>query len=309
MTGRLRRRAAGLLCVLLWSTCFVAVRGTEGAAPPLLYAGVRAAIAAAVLFALAARAGALRPPAGTLPWLLVLGVAGTTVALAGMFESVGLAGAAIPAVVAESQALLVAPFAAWFFGEALGPTRILGLLLGIAGVVVITAADLPGGGSGSGRGILLALASAAGLAGATLVMKRLAGRVWALTAVAWQYGAGAAGLFLLSLMFEGSPRIELSLRLGLGLAWLGVALSAGATWLWFRLVESGDLVALNSLTLLTPVFAVGWALLIFAERPGALALAGIVVALAGVALVAAPRRRREPSDAEGRSRDGTIAPR
>lgn len=101
--------------MIVWSSCFVAIRGTDGAAPPLLYASLRAAIAAMVLLTVCASAGRLRPPAGSVGWLVALGLANTTVGLAGMFLSVELAGAALPAVLANSQALLVAPLAAWLF--------------------------------------------------------------------------------------------------------------------------------------------------------------------------------------------------
>ncbi|MBI3015649.1 MAG: EamA family transporter [Candidatus Tectomicrobia bacterium] len=65
--------------------------------------------------------------------------------------------------------------------------------------------------------------------------------------------------------------------------------SAGASWLWYRLVHDAELIALNGLTLLTPVFALGLALLIYQEPVSASGLLGIVAVLAGVTLVGWPR--------------------
>ena len=97
--------------------------------PALLYGALRALLGGLPLLVVAAAVGRLRPPPGLWRWLALLAVTNTTLGFAGMFLSVGLAGAAIPGVLANSQALLVAPLSAWLFGEALTWSRFLGLLI------------------------------------------------------------------------------------------------------------------------------------------------------------------------------------
>lgn len=278
--------------MLIWSSCFVAIRGTIGAAPSLLYAGLRAAIAAVVLLAVAAAGGRLRPPPGTWPWLVALGLANTTIGLAGMFLSVELAGAALPAVLANSQALLVAPAAAWLWGERLDLRAGAGLGLGFIGVAVVVSSGSAAGGTARTAGLILALAAALGLAAGNLVIKHLAGRVDAITAVAWQYAVGAAGLLIWSLFANAPWDVRWhSPRFLVGLAYLGVVASAGASWAWYRLLEKDDLVPLNALTLLTPTLSVALAWLLFRESvPGATWI-GVAATLAGVAAVSYPRGR------------------
>jgi drug/metabolite transporter (DMT)-like permease len=102
--------ALGLITALIWSACFVVIKASQASAPPLLFAALRALVAGVPLLGVAASAGKLRPPAGSWAWIGALGLTNTTLGLAGMVLSVGAVGAAIPGVLANSQALLVAPF-------------------------------------------------------------------------------------------------------------------------------------------------------------------------------------------------------
>ena len=122
--------------------------------------------------------------------------------------SVRMAGAAIPGVVASSQVLLIAPFAALLFGERLGRGRLLGLLLGIVGVG-LTVSGSPGG-LGEIGGISLALMAAAGVAAGNLVTKLLGSRVDALTATAWQYLIGGGFLLAASVPLDGMDPVRWS---------------------------------------------------------------------------------------------------
>jgi len=280
-------RGAALAVVVVWSTCFVAIKGLVGTVPPLLAAALRALLAASVLMALARLEGALRPPRAAWPWLVLLGLFNTTLGLAGMFLSVGLAGAALPAVLANSQALLVAPAAVWLFREPLPARAVAGLVVGVGGIAWLFVASA-GSSWWSAAGALLGLASALGLAAGNLLMKRLSRQVPALSAVAWQFLIGGVGLLAWSLAAEGPPAIAPTPRLLASLVYLGVVGSAVASWAWYRLLARDTLVGLNGLTLLVPVLAVVWARLLFGEVVEAPALAGLALAVIGVALVSLP---------------------
>lgn len=286
-------RAAALGVVLLWSTCFVAIKGLTGAAPPLLVAALRGLVAAAVLLPLAAFEGRLMPPRSAWPWLIALGLANTTLGLAGMFLSVGLVGAALPAVLANSQALLVAPAAVWFFREPLRPPAVAGLIVGMGGIGLLVAASA-GPSWGTTAGALLGLASALGLAAGNLLMKRLSRDVEALPAVAWQFLIGGLGLLVWSAAAGELAAVTLGPRVVVSLLYLGVIGSAVASWAWYRLLARDSLIALSGITLLTPVLGAVWAILLFDERIGGMGWAGLALTVAGAALVGAPRNRTSP---------------
>jgi len=283
----IRRMALGVITVLIWSACFVIIKASQGSAPPLLFAALRALVAGGSLLVVAASAGKLWPPTEHWTWIGALGLTNTTLGLAGMFLSVGVIGAAIPGVLANSQALLVAPFAALFFGEALSRGRVLGLLVGLSGVAVVLSGD--GEGLMTVQGVAFSLMAAGGIAAGNLVMKHIGPRVDALTATAWQYVLGGLPLLGWALVVEDPAEVAWTRTFVAGLLFLGLIGSAGTSWLWYHLIRDGELIPLNGLTLLTPVFALGLALLIYRERLSAPSLAGVAATAAGVMWVSWPR--------------------
>lgn len=286
-SGHFGRTAVALVVILIWSACFVVIKASQADAPPLFYGGLRALLGGLPLLAVAASTGRFLPPPRSWGWIAVLGLTNTTLGLAGMFLSVGAVGAAISGVLANSQALLVAPFAAFLFGEILTRRRVVGLLLGILGIALILPGD--GGGLGSTEGAALALMAAAGLAAGNLVIKHIGSRVDAMTATGWQYVLGGFPLLGWSLIVEDTHAVTWTPEFVTSLLFLGLVGSAGASWVWYRLVSEGELIALNGLTLLTPAFSLGFALLIYQERVSALGLVGIAILLVGVAWVGWPR--------------------
>jgi drug/metabolite transporter (DMT)-like permease len=285
--GTSARLAIGLLVVLVTSLCFVVIR-TSLTVSPFLYSGLRAILAGSVLLVIAAAAGRVLPPRDAWPWLLLLGAAGTTVVLGGMFLAVDAAGAALPSVLANSQALLVAPAAAILFGEKLDRKRVLALLVGWGGVVLMVSASSSRPGDWAGAS--LGLAAALGAAVATLLMKRIGRSVDPVTAAGWQFIMGGVPLLVASFLLERPNEMAWSPTAVVGLLFLAIVGSAGASWAWFWLVRDGELISLSALTLLTPAFALVLATVLLGERPERAQTLGAVLIMAGAAWAAWPRR-------------------
>lgn len=275
--------ALALLVILAWAACFVVIKASLDQAPPISYATLRALVAAAPLLGIAAACGRLRPPKGTWGWLAALGFGNTFLGFAGMFLSVGDVGAAIPGVLANTQALLVAPFACLFFGERLTAGKVIGLAMGFAGVVLTAAHGAMG--LGGVEGALLALLAAAGVAGGSLIIKHIGFRVDFLTATAWQYVLGSLPLLAWALAAEDLRGITWRPGFLLGLLFLGLVGSAGASLLWYLMVTWGELIGLTALTFLTPVFALFLATLVFREGLRPIGVLGVCLTIAGVACV------------------------
>ena len=136
----------------------------------------------------------------------------------------------------------------------------------------------------------MGLMAALGLAGGSLVIKHIGLRVDALTATAWQYVMGALPLLGLSLVSESAEAMIWTAKFAIGLLFLGLVGSAGASWLWFRLVSTGELIRLNTLTLLTPPLSVALAFAFYREPLSDSQVAGIALTLIGVAWAAWPSR-------------------
>lgn len=79
--------------------------------------------------------------------------------------------------------------------------------------------------------------------------------------------------------------VELNLGFLIPLLWLGLGISVGAQLLLYRLIRNGNLVNVTSLFYLVPVITVLLDYLILGNAMPALAMAGMVAILAGLALV------------------------
>jgi drug/metabolite transporter (DMT)-like permease len=282
---------APALFVLLWSTGFVGAKYVLPDAEPFTFLLVRLALAGALLAALAA--------ATRSPWPATPG-AWRQAAVAGLLLHAGYLGgvfwaidrgvpAGISAVVVSLQPVLTAVLVLLLLGERVGRRAWLGLVLGLLGVALVV---LPGtlgrGGAGAvalpAAGVaacLLALAS--GTAGA-LYQQRRGAEVPLLAGTAVQYAACTVVFALLAPATE-DLRLRASTELLLGGAWLVLALSVGAILLLLTLLRRGSATRVTSLYYLVPPATALEAWLLLDERLGTVELAGMLVAVAGVALV------------------------
>ena len=102
-----------------------------------------------------------------------------------------------------------------------------------------------------------------------------------------QFLAALAVVLPLSLTLETRP-VVWSGEFIFALAWLVLVLSLGAITLLLLLIRRGAATAVSSLMYLVPAITVIMAWLIFDETLTPLAIAGMVVAVVGVALVVRP---------------------
>src|SRR4051794_2092366 len=213
--GSNRQVAAVVLLVLAWGSTFAAVKiGLDGA-PPVLFAGLRSLLGGAVMVVLAAsRSG--RPslrhtwPAYAVLTLLNVVLFFTLQTLAILELPSGLA-----AVLIYLQPVLTGVLAAPLLGEHLTTLKVVGLLVGFAGIVVVSAGALQGHVSvlGVGYAVVGALVWALG----TIAFKRYAGQVDVWWAVALPFLVGGVVMTIGGGAVEG---FEVDWSVGFVLAFL-----------------------------------------------------------------------------------------
>lgn len=273
------------LFVLLWSTGFIGAKFGLPYAEPLTFLLVRMLIVAAIL---AAAAWVMHAPwprrwadAGriAIAGLLVHGVY-----LGGVFSAIG-AGlpAGVTALIVGLQPLLTAGLAGPLLGERVQPRQWAGLALGLVGVLLVVREKIALEATNT-IGLACAVAALLGITVGTLYQKRHCAGMDLRSGAAIQYTATAAGLALVAPWVE-TMRIAWTPDFVFALAWLVLVLSVGAIFLLFALIRRGAAAQVASLFYLTPAVtaAVAWAM--FGEKLGALALVGMAIAVAGVALV------------------------
>jgi drug/metabolite transporter (DMT)-like permease len=273
------------LFVLLWSTGFIGARLGLPHAEPLTFLSLRYVGVLALMVPLALLARAAWP--ATVREARHIAMAGILIQsgyLGGVFCAVhaGMS-AGVAALIVGMQPLLTAIAAGRMLGERVAPRQWTGLLLGLAGVTLVVwqKMSLHGMTAASMGLALLALAS---ITLGTLYQKRYCPSFDLRSGSVIQFTAALAITLPLAFLFE-TRQVEWTGEFVFALGWLVLVLSVGATTLLFRLIARGAATRVTSLFYLTPAVTALMAWLMFDETLNATAIAGMFIAVTGVALV------------------------
>lgn len=286
--------AIALLYVFLWASAFVPSRILSVLGQPIWVLAVRFTIASALVTGVILATGR-RWPATPRAWLQLAGygVLANAGYLGLTYEALRHLSAGMGAIIASTNPLLLALVAPGLLGEALSGRKILGLLLGFAGVLVAMAARA-GSQAARPQDVLLAFLGVVALVGSTLVFKRLAVREDLVVANAVQLGAAALVLYPVAALLEDAPRLVPTPTFIACMAYLVLVLSLGGSWLWFWLLRNGEASRVSAFYFLTPIFGLGLGALLLGERVTWLDAVGLAAVALGIALVQwAPARPEE----------------
>jgi DME family drug/metabolite transporter len=271
----------------------------EAAVSPLLVGWSLLAIAAPVLVLAAAGVGRFGAPhpsrrpwpsLADLPLCVALGLAMAAYQVC-YFRAVTLVGVALAALLAICSApLLIAVLATLFLGERPTPLVRLSLGMAVAGTALLLVGPR-GFGEIAGRfgvGALLALGAGVSYAVYAVAAKRLLARVTPLAVSAITF-AMAALLLAPALLGEAAPGRAIATGWPL-LLYLGLGPTAAAYALFAAGLDRVPATAAGIVALLEPLTATTLGLVVFGERLGPLGVAGALLLLAAIALLATVRR-------------------
>jgi drug/metabolite transporter (DMT)-like permease len=277
--------AAPVVFVLLWSTGFVVARYGTRDAGPMTFLSIRLIIAAVVLMLIARLTNAPRITREQMKWAALTGVGLHAVYLGGVFIAADLGlPSGLSALISGLHPVLTSVGALLLLNETLSRRQWLGVACGVGGVVAVVVDRLGAGISGITAGALVAMAiSVLGMSAGTLLQRSRGGAMPLLQGTAVQYlvssvvlgvGAGTVERF----------EVRLTARFWWSLAWAVVVLSIAAVLIMLWLLQRRAAARVSSLFFLTPALSTIEGAVLFDERLGVLAVLGLVVALAGVAL-------------------------
>jgi drug/metabolite transporter (DMT)-like permease len=279
----------GLFC-LLWSFAFVAGKIGVTACPPLILLAGRFSLAGILILG----ASAFRRDSWQLSWRAIaifamLGVANNALFLGLGYTGLKSVSAGLGGLIVSANPVFTAALAALFLGERLTWRKVLGLLLGIAGVGVIVWHRMEVG-TDSLVGILYTLASLASIVAGTILFKLFApkGSLW--------IGNGiqnlAAGIVLapIALAFADVSEIVPSGRLVFAFAFLVFGGSILAYFLWFHLLKLCGATAASAYHFLMPPLGMLFAWMVLGEHVAFRDLLGIVPVALGIYLVTRPAK-------------------
>ncbi|MGI9303240.1 MAG: DMT family transporter [Gammaproteobacteria bacterium] len=277
--------AMATVFVFLWSTGFIGARYGLDHAEPLTFLAVRFALVSALmlLVVLAMRAPLPRSPAMA-GHIAVSGLLVHGVYLGCIFSSL-YAGVStgVSALIAGLQPLLTACVVGPLLGEHVTRRQWAGFALGFGGVVLVIWQQVSFQHT-SLLGLALSGGALLGMTGGTLYQKRFCSDMDLRSGSLIQYLAVAPLMTLLALTLETNT-IQWTPQFVFALSWLSLVLSVGAVTLLWILIRRGVASRVASLFYLVPVTTAIIAYFVFGETLSLLALAGMAVAVSGVALV------------------------
>ena len=271
--------------VLLWSTGFIVARYGTRDAGPLTFLFSRMLVAAAVLWLVATFTDAPRLSRRDAGWAAVTGLGLHAVYLGGVFVAADLGlPSGLSALIAGLHPVFTSLGALGFLNERLRPRQWVGVAMGVGGVVAVVIDRLDAGVSGVTAGALVAMAvSVAGMSSGTLLQRATGGSMPLLRGTAVQYLSAGVVLGVGSFAVEGFE-VESTARFWWSLAWAVGVLSIAAVLIMLYLLQRQAAVKVSSLFFLTPALSTLEGAMLFDERLGLLAVAGLLVALSGVYL-------------------------
>lgn len=285
----------GLLAVL-WGGSYPLLKVAVAEIPPLTVIAVRVAVAAAVLTAVALWQGHRLPREGGIWRALLLQAicnsigAWTLLAWGQRHVDAGLAGV----LNSTSPIFVVAMTWLWTRHEAVNGRKLIGALLGLAGVVLIIGIDVL---QGLGREVLAqaaVLASAGLYAVAAIYGKRFAGQPPAVTAAGTMIWATVC-LAPLSLAVDQPWTLRPSLAVIAVTAALAVFSTALALLLYFRLVRTLGSMGVASQSYLRAGISVVLGMVLLGETIGWPVGLGLTAIVLGVAAINTGARARFPA--------------
>jgi drug/metabolite transporter (DMT)-like permease len=265
---------------LLWGVPYLFIKvAVDDGVPPAFLAWVRVVLGAAVLLGLSWRAGVLPSMRGRWKWLALFAVAEICIPFPLIAAGERHVPSSLAAIIVAAAPLFVALLALRFDrSERPDRKRLIGLVVGLSGVVALMGVDVAGQ-TGELLGALAILTAAFGYAVGPMVLKnKLAdldprASMGVSLAIASAILAPAAAI--------DHPTHAPSLAATGSLLALGLFCTAAAFVFYGILITEVGAGRALVITYINPVVAVGLGVAILGEHPGAGAIAGLLLILAG----------------------------
>jgi drug/metabolite transporter (DMT)-like permease len=274
---------APALFVVLWASGFVGAKLGLPYAEPMTFLAIRMGAVVVLIAIVTAVTRPVWPNSAGVVHSIITGLLVHGCYLGGVFFSIDhKLPAGLSALVVSLQPVLTSTLANRLLGEPVAFRQWLGLGLGLLGVYFVVHDRA------SGEAPVIAWIGATvaliGMTAGTLYQKRFGAVIDWRPGFLIQYAAACILFSILAFVFE-TRAVQWTAEFAIAVAWLVFALSFGAVWLLYFLIRRQAATRVVSLFYLTPPFTALMAWLMFGETLSGLAIVGMAVCAAGVALV------------------------
>lgn len=276
--------------VLVWGINWPLSKYALHDMPPILFSGVRTLLGGLLL--LAAAVPRYRRLRFKQTWPVYLLSAVVNVVLYYGLQTIGIQylPAGLFSAIVFLQPVLVGLFSWLWLGELMNGLKVIGLVLGFAGVGVISSGASGASGHISAAGILLALGSALSWALGTIYVKKSSGKVDNIWLVTMQLIIGGVFMTGLGSITESWSEVAWSGRFILSLLFISIFVIALGWLVFYKLMDSGEASKVASFTFLIPLVAILIGTMFLHEPFTYSLLIGLVLVLGSIYLVNRPRR-------------------
>lgn len=284
----IRKLLAYAAIYILWGGSFLAIRVIVADVPPFFAAGFRFTLAGLLLVLYSHVRGGTQYPKRAIVNAFVLGFIMFTVMYAALFWGEIRVPSGIAAVIS-------AMIPVWIFAGELAILRtqkatalsIAGILLGLAGVVILASGSHKAGVQTSAFATAVLVGGTICWSGGTLVARKLALPRPQTASAGWQMTAGGALLLTLSVVAGETRRLPashilLSTKMLVSMGYLVVAASIVAYTAYIWLIAHEPATRVASYAYVNPVIALFAGATLAGERLSAFQVIGILLVLAGV---------------------------
>lgn len=285
-------RFAPWLFVSLWSTGYIAMKYAAPFAEPFTFLAIRFALVVAVVAPFVLMTGHWR--LACRDWLRAAAIGAFLhgIYLGGIFWAIkqGMP-AGVAAIIISLQPLVSASLVAPVLGEKVEMRHWLGLLLGLAGAIIVL---LPGAKLGSAvirfDMLLMSILALGSITLGTTLQKVWSTDLDVRATLLPQYVGASLTMLLAALLFE-TREITWSIEAVGAMAWLVLVLSVGAISLFLMLLKRNEVWRTVTLFYMVPPFTTLTAWLLFGEQLLLSQLAGMILVVVAM-ILARPRPAR-----------------
>ena len=193
------------------------------------------------------------------------------------------------AIIAYTMPVLAIPLSVWLLGERMNGRKLAGIALGLGGLALLLA-DQISSLQAAPVGALLVLGAAATWAIGTVLQKKFPVAAPTSVYTAWIMLIGGIPIFVVAAILEAGHHPPISLQAWLAVAYNVLVAFAWAHWAWIKIATSVSVTVFSLSMLLIPVVGVLSGMIFLGERPSASETLAMLLILAALVTVIAPRR-------------------
>ncbi len=291
MSERLKIALVYVLICLIWGTTWFAIKFGLDSFPPFFAAGIRFAVASIVYAVIIFwKKYPLPKDKLSLKVYMFMGIFSYIIPFGLVYWSEQYIASGLASVIFAIYPFAVAIFSKMYLeSEEITPTKLVGMMIGFAGIVLLFSDSLKFDKSMQFWGMLAAILNALFQSFVIVMIKKHGKNIHPVSLNFIPMLIGSIGLLLLSLFLEDSTKIHFTSPGIMTVLYLGIFGSVVTFTAYYWLLKKIHILMLSVVSFITPVVAIFTGYILLNEKLTKYQLIGSMVALAGVLVSSVPK--------------------